>query len=308
MEKVKEEFTYNKKGITLIALVITIIVLLILAGVTIATLTGDNGILTQAGNAKDKSAEADAIERVQVEVIGSYGTDGNIDKELLQTNLRKIKGLENIIIENLPNIVEVDGYDIKIEKDGNVLLNKEEYIELDYIEGTGTQKIEIPYQYKNTDEIVNIVDNMNSIMYMGNWSDNFLTIGYQIIPKINATRIYLGDKWGNYVDCDYTEGIKKISIANGEQKLNDRVVSNFTISDLTKSQFDTLSVFGAVHTSWSPYWTYSTNSRIYRITINRNGNALYDMIPVLDKNKVPCLYDKVENKYYYNQGTGDFVY
>lgn len=34
----------NSKGITLIALVITIIVLLILAGITIATLTGDNGI------------------------------------------------------------------------------------------------------------------------------------------------------------------------------------------------------------------------------------------------------------------------
>ena len=40
------------KGITLIALVITIIVLLILAGVTIATLTGENGILTKAQNAK----------------------------------------------------------------------------------------------------------------------------------------------------------------------------------------------------------------------------------------------------------------
>ena len=42
----------NKKGITLIALVITIIVLLILAGVSIATLTGENGILTQANNSK----------------------------------------------------------------------------------------------------------------------------------------------------------------------------------------------------------------------------------------------------------------
>jgi len=38
----------KNKGITLIALVLTIIVLLILAGVTIATLTGDNGILSQA--------------------------------------------------------------------------------------------------------------------------------------------------------------------------------------------------------------------------------------------------------------------
>ena len=47
----KEENQKTKmrnRGITLIALVITIIVLLILAGVTIATLTGDNGILTRA--------------------------------------------------------------------------------------------------------------------------------------------------------------------------------------------------------------------------------------------------------------------
>ena len=41
----------NNKGITLIALVITIIVLLILAGVSIAMLTGENGILHQAQNA-----------------------------------------------------------------------------------------------------------------------------------------------------------------------------------------------------------------------------------------------------------------
>lgn len=46
--------TKEAKGITLIALVITIIVLLILAGVTIATLTGDNGILKQADKAKQR--------------------------------------------------------------------------------------------------------------------------------------------------------------------------------------------------------------------------------------------------------------
>ena len=44
--------TKEINGITLIALVITIIVLLILAGVSIAMLTGNNGILAQANNAK----------------------------------------------------------------------------------------------------------------------------------------------------------------------------------------------------------------------------------------------------------------
>ena len=58
----KEKIEANK-GITLIALVITIIVLLILAGVSIAMLTGENGILTQAQNAKNRTAEAEAQER-----------------------------------------------------------------------------------------------------------------------------------------------------------------------------------------------------------------------------------------------------
>ena len=48
----------NNRGITLIALVITIVVLLILAGVSIALLTGQNGILTQAQTTKAKTAES----------------------------------------------------------------------------------------------------------------------------------------------------------------------------------------------------------------------------------------------------------
>lgn len=58
----------NNKGITLIALVITIIVLLILAGVSIAMLTGNNGILTQAGNAKVANAKAEVVEKVNMEL------------------------------------------------------------------------------------------------------------------------------------------------------------------------------------------------------------------------------------------------
>ena len=53
----KNLLIYNK-GITLIALVITIIVLLILAGVSVTMLTGNNGILTQAQNAKKETEEA----------------------------------------------------------------------------------------------------------------------------------------------------------------------------------------------------------------------------------------------------------
>ena len=68
--KLKEQLKINK-GITLIALVITIIVFLILAGVTIATLTGDNGILTKAQNSKEKNAQKKVVD-VQSAAMHSF--------------------------------------------------------------------------------------------------------------------------------------------------------------------------------------------------------------------------------------------
>lgn len=57
------EKTFKKnKGITLIALVVTIIVLLILAGISISMLTGQNGILKKAAEAKEKTVEANENE------------------------------------------------------------------------------------------------------------------------------------------------------------------------------------------------------------------------------------------------------
>lgn len=70
----------NEKGITLIALVITIIVLLILAGVTIAMLTGNNGILTKATTAVSDTEKAAAEEAIKLEVYNNIADhDGTFD-------------------------------------------------------------------------------------------------------------------------------------------------------------------------------------------------------------------------------------
>ncbi len=58
----------SNKGITLVALVITIIVLLILAGVSISLVVGDNGIMTRAKDAGTKTNEADALESFKLSV------------------------------------------------------------------------------------------------------------------------------------------------------------------------------------------------------------------------------------------------
>ena len=83
----KKQKLKESKGITLIALVITIIVLLILAGVTIATLTGDNGILGKANDAKTQTEQAKEDENLKIAIAGSYGTDGKLNLKDLKDNL-----------------------------------------------------------------------------------------------------------------------------------------------------------------------------------------------------------------------------
>ncbi len=117
----------EKRGITLIALVITIIVLLILAGVTIATLTGDNGILTKAQEASEDTKRANAEEQVKLAVAASIGTDGKINMDTLNNELKKIDNLtykgspisDSNKITSLPDTVNVDGYDVTINRNGS---------------------------------------------------------------------------------------------------------------------------------------------------------------------------------------------
>lgn len=58
----------QNNGVTLVALVITIIVLLILAGVSISLVVGDNGVLNQAVNAADNTNEATAKSEIEMAV------------------------------------------------------------------------------------------------------------------------------------------------------------------------------------------------------------------------------------------------
>ena len=56
----------NKRGITLIALIITIIILLILTGITLSAIMGDNGLLTQAMKSKTSTDESSAKELLEL--------------------------------------------------------------------------------------------------------------------------------------------------------------------------------------------------------------------------------------------------
>ncbi|MCI9063070.1 MAG: hypothetical protein HFJ17_00440 [Clostridia bacterium] len=109
----------NNKGITLIALVITIIVLLILAGVAISMLAGENGILRQAGKSKENTERATIEEKIQLAVlIARLNENNSIDYKTLNDELDKI-GYKDEDLKKIPAEIVINEKHYAISKDGN---------------------------------------------------------------------------------------------------------------------------------------------------------------------------------------------
>ena len=115
----------SNEGITLIALVITIIVLLILAGVAISMLSGENGILKQAANAKTETEKASDLEKVQLAVTSALTEGlGTLDIEDTTGNtkgsLYKALEADGITGYTGNGVVKYNGKTYVISKNGNV--------------------------------------------------------------------------------------------------------------------------------------------------------------------------------------------
>ena len=91
MRKLKK----SNKGITLIALVITIIILLILAGITIATLTVENGILNKSQTAKEENNEKTATEIMNLKI-----TNAQIQSYAEKQKMPSLQYLANMLCED----------------------------------------------------------------------------------------------------------------------------------------------------------------------------------------------------------------
>ena len=124
----------NARGITLIALVITIILLLILAVVTINALSGENGILKRATQAKSKTGRSNALEQINLAIITARTEGlGQVDKKLLRDEITKAGMTVKTDGDDLPWEVVSDKYIFRINEDYTV----------EEISGIGLSKKEI---------------------------------------------------------------------------------------------------------------------------------------------------------------------
>lgn len=85
----------NQKGITIIALIVTIIILLILAGVTIATLSGENGLLNKTEKAKEENEKQSATEIINLKI-----TNAQIESYKETENMPNLQYLANMLCKD----------------------------------------------------------------------------------------------------------------------------------------------------------------------------------------------------------------
>ena len=177
------------------------------------------------------------------------------------------------------------------------------YTELEYLESTGTQYIDTGYNINtSTDEVETYFQLITTNKYkwlMGEHDNgagfcigsgdgtNLRNIAYGASTyKVNDTEVYNSQHYFNA----NSNGV----YVNGTQV---HAFESFT-STSTVYLFN-LNISGGGS---------GASGKIWRYTQKRNGVLIRDMIPVLDWDMTPCMYDKVSGQFFYNAGTGTFSY
>lgn len=244
MKKYKKD---SSLGITLIALIITIIVLLILAGITIAILTGENGILTKANNAKETTQKEEIKEIISL-LVQSAIVDGKgkVEYENLNKELEKEFGQGNykIIIAGKSYIILVNNIQYKVAESGEV-----QEITKSNIEYPGDLSKGGKYDGKTEETAFRI----NCIEDLVEWSNNYRTYN---ASYINLEKTLDFESTESYNDCTViTTDIN----GNGEEEA--------LITELT-----TIAGFNPIE-----YFSGNFNGKnleILNLYINRNSSSI----------------------------------
>lgn len=188
------------------------------------------------------------------------------------------------------------------------------YTPLNYIESSGVERIDTGFK-PNNNTSVEISMEIPSFRAGGNtrlFETRNATSGFsgslgifslddsnkQFQYRYNMRQIFNNQQLA-------TETRYKISTDKEKIYINDTLLGSATISTFTCNY--NLVIFALN----DPNGINSSTADIYRLfyfKIYDNGTLIRDFIPVLDQEGTPCLYDKVENKFYYNSGTGTFIY
>ncbi len=216
-KELNEKIKKKNYGITLIALVITIIVLLILAGVSIATLLGENGILNTANDAKQKTDLAKEKENLQFSIATGHssGLYGELELSYLQDSLNTHFGKNEATVTENPDgtftvTVKKSGNEYQLTKTGQEInVNKVKDDEPAKLSGSGTE--DSPYLIESIEDLIFFSYQVTS----GN--DNYDGKYVELTTDLNfaSSDSYVNPNCEDYGDYGYNGKIKDEIDKNG---------------------------------------------------------------------------------------------
>ena len=215
----------NSEGITLIALVITIIVLLILAGVSIQILVGENGLIIRTINAKEIVESSEVLDNLKMEVAASYDNDGKLNVDTVKTNiLNNVKGISKVEGTQFPLIIKTERGKNYLLKENGEIIEKYWFKQDDgtYTDGKVVLKTGDYISYDHTKNSAGETINGQNAEYTSYSETNSK-------ESLNSGRTN-----GNTSNCDfslsaYTDGWRVLGVENGRLKL----ISEKTIGNLS---------------------------------------------------------------------------
>ena len=320
----------DEKGITLVALVITIIVLLILATVSI-NLIINNGILDKAKLAVDKYSEGEELEQIKLAVASArLKGNGFLDTDNLNSELHE-RIDENENAEKIGNDYYYKGF--VISEDGNVekydkLLPKE-YQQVEYIENTSVQFIDTLFRGNQDTKIVCeavITDSFKSGYYQGLFGatdvDGTKELNRNTVHmhRYTSSELIVMAVYGSKVVCKGFKGdITKKHIY--ELDKNIFKVDNNTIYEYERSSFENtknINIFRDNNNINSSQEKRCCLMKLYSFLIYDDNELVRNFIPCYSTTTVTDvegivrakdtigLYDIVNNKFYTNKESGTF--
>lgn len=172
-----------------------------------------------------------------------------------------------------------------------------EYIPIDYIESSGTQYIDT---------------GISGINYTAELDIEFLNSGDRNLMGSGSGSGYY---FGTTADGYYEVGTSNVSTVNGFVRKSITVVSNSSEISLTadgvtvtRAKTSTVDATLALFMINGYADKYVASSKLYGCKLYVDGTLVRDFVPAKDFNGVICLYDKVTKQFFYNAGTGDFLY
>ena len=313
----------KNKGFTLIELLAVIVILAIIALIAvpiILDIIGDTRLESKKRSIDlyGKSIElAIARKNLTSEVPpGSYKTNGNMltleDSDFSLDIEYEGERIECTIVQ-LHNDMTIGLADCKVNGEKVDYSYGDIYTKVEYLESTGTQWIDIEYiPNGNTKVIVEFQmieqsDKQQGIFGARSGNNNNFTLftGWGI-DMLQA------DYGSNDNLAGYRASIENFNLneKNVIEMSNSLIVNNTLIKEMDLISFNgNLSMYIFANNDGGKIQLPATMKLYYmKVYDNETNKVVLDFIPVLDKEGTPCMYDKVEKKFYYNQGTGDFKY